>query len=343
MTFVVFIVSSMDDLTNWIARARNEKTGWWGTDRHRYGDLYGFTYLSKFRIQNPQGSDNLLRFDTVAPHTKKIDLYALSDSYGWGLFEHPSLFKNVNKIVYTRLNDRQTTDVTLDKTKKNVLLLETSERNVRLVYEDTTYMQHFFNIKDTENNVSPAFKKNDAFKLKYKLNDIDANIEFNLWDYSFLTPFKEFKADLYYSMFNRLSKGAYLSDDKKYLLYDLTIDTVYKQSSFKPVDKNELRGIIKVLNKVYDQYRSKGFDEVYIAIIPNPVSILYPNYHGLIYNNLISLVQNDRTLKCKVIDLNRVFKQTNEQVYCYSDTHWNRNGERIWLSLVNSALRPFVE
>ncbi len=157
----------------------------------------------------------------------------------------------------------------------------------------------------------------------------------------FLTPLKEFKADTYYALFGRAGKGAYVSDDKKYLLYDLTIDTIYKQSSFKPIEKEELDGIISTLNNIYDLYRSKGFDEVYIAIIPNPVSILYPNYHGLVYNNLTTLVQSNKALKCKVIDANMPFKQTRQQIYCTSDSHWNFNGEKIWLSVVNNALLPF--
>ncbi|MES2426017.1 MAG: hypothetical protein V4560_03555 [Bacteroidota bacterium] len=342
ITFLIFIVSSVDDLTKMVAKVKYKTLSWWGTDKYRYGDLYGFTYLSKFRVDKPQGVDNLIHFDTIAAATKKIDLYALSDSYGWEIFKHPSLFRNVNKITFTRLNDRQVTPITLDTTKKNILLLETSERNIRLVYEDTAYLKHFFEVKNTaDNNAKPAQKQEESIRLKFKLNDIGANVEFNIWDYRFLTPFKEFKADTYYALFGRAGKGAYVSDDKKYLLYDLTIDTIYKQSSFKPIQKEELDGIISTLNNIYDLYRSKGFDEVYIAIIPNPVSILYPNYHGLVYNNLTTLVQSNKALKCKVIDANMPFKQTRQQIYCTSDSHWNFNGEKIWLSVVNNALLPF--
>jgi hypothetical protein len=344
ITFLIFIVSSVDDLTKIFAKAKYKTLSWWGTDKYRYGDLYGFTYLSKFRVDKTQGEDNLVRFDTTAADTKKIDLYALSDSYGWEIFKHPSLFHNVNKITFTRLNDRQITPIKLDSSKKNILLLETSERNIRLVYEDTAYVKRFFDVKSTIDNTAAAGKKQeDNIRLKFKLNDIGANVEFNIWDYRFLTPFKEFKADSYYALFGRAGKGAYVSDDKKYLLYDLTIDTIYKQSSFKPIEKKELDDIITTLNNIYDHYRSKGFDEVYIAIVPNPVSILYPNYHGLKYNHLTELVQNNKSLKCKVIDANTAFKQAQQQIYCTSDSHWNYNGEKIWLSLANEAFKPFAQ
>ena len=343
LTFLVFIVSSVDDLTKIAAKAKYKTLSWWGTDKYRYGDLYGFTYLSKFKIDNPQGEDNLIHFDTTAADSKKIDLYALSDSYGWEIFKHPSLFRNVNKITFTRLNDRQVTPITLDSTKKNILVLETSERNIRLVYEDTAYVKHFFEVQDKlVERPATGKKQEDNIRLKFKLNDIDANVEFNIWDYRFLTPFKEFKSDMYYAMFSRTGKGAYVSDDKKYLLYDLTIDTIYKQSSFKPIEKQELEGIISTLNIIYDHYKSRGFDEVYIAIVPNPVSILYPHYHGLTYNNLITLVQNSKAMKCKVIDANTAFKQARQQIYCTSDSHWNYNGEKIWLSLANEAFKAYA-
>jgi hypothetical protein len=344
LTFLIFIVSSIDDLTKIVAKAKYKTLSWWGTDKYRYGDLYGFTYLSKFRVDKPQGEDNLIHFDTTSGATKKIDLYALSDSYGWEIFKHPSLFRNVNKITFTRLNDRQITPIKLDSTKKNILILETSERNIRLVYEDTAYVKRFFDVQNTAPVQQATGKRQEEnVRLKFKLNGIDANVEFNIWDYSFLTPGKEFKADMYYSMFGRTGKGAYVSDDKKYLLYDLTIDTIYKQSSFKPIEKEELNAIISTLNSIYEHYKSKGFDEVYIAIIPNPVSILYPNYHGLKYNNLTTLVQNNKTLQCKVIDAHTAFKQTIQQIYCASDSHWNFNGEKIWLSLANEAFKPYAQ
>lgn len=340
LTLCVFIISSVDDLTKVFAQAKYKSQAWWGSDKYQYGDLYGFCYLPHFRIKNVEGVSHLTRFDTTASETKKIDLYALSDSYTWGILQYPSLFHDVNKITFTKLNYRQVTSVSLDKTKKNVLLLECSERNLRILYEDTAYLKHFFDVNATvsTNTDAGSEKQADRIRLKFKLNDIDPNIEFNIWDYRFLTPFKEFKAQLYYSLFNRVSKGAYVSEDNKYLLLGETIDTVYKQSAFKPIGKTELNEIIRGINNTYDLYKSKGFDEVYMAIIPNPVSILYPHFHNYTYNRLVSLVQNNKALKCKIIDANAPFKQSKEQIYRYSDSHWNNNGERIWLSLVNNAL-----
>ncbi|MDB5011764.1 MAG: hypothetical protein JWQ06_2553 [Mucilaginibacter sp.] len=341
VTLLILVISSVNDLTRLFAQAKYKSKAWWGSDKYIYGDLYGFCYLPKFRINAPQGVDNRVKFDTTATETKKIDLYALSDSYTWEIFTDPSLFYHVNKITFTRLNDKQVTPITLDKTKKNILILESSERNIRLVYEDTAYLTRFFDFKPSLTVQNTAIKPTNNFRFNFKLNDVDANIEFNLWDYRLLTPFKEFKAQLSYSLFNRINPDAYVSDDKRYLLYGITVDTIYKQSSFKPIGKPELNGIIEALNKTYDYYKSKGFDEVYMAIIPNPVTILYPHYNNYTYNQLIPLVQNDKRLKVKVIDAGESFKQARTQIYCYSDTHWNYNGEKIWLSLVNNILKKY--
>ena len=260
ITLCVFIISSVDDLTKMFAHAKYKSKAWWGSDKYQYGDLYGFSYLPHFRIKDVEGIRNLTRFDTTANETKKIDLYALSDSYIWGILRYPSLFYHVNKITFTKLNYRQVTWVSLDKTKKNVLLLECSERNLRVLYEDTAYLKHFFEVHAmaANNTVAGNEKKAGGFRLNFKLNGIDPNIEFNTWDYRLLTPFKEFKAQLYYSLFNRINKGAYVSDDNKYLLLGETIDTVYKQSAFKAIGEAELNGIIQAINNTCDLYKSKG-------------------------------------------------------------------------------------
>jgi hypothetical protein len=304
-----------------------------------YGDLYGLSYLPHFRVKDPKGQRNLISFQTPSQF-KDIDLYAMSDSYTWSLFLEPQLFYHVNKVQFALFSDREIIQVNLDHHKKNVLVLESSERNIRSIYQDTAYLTRFINLNPgphIEDHLN-ADKTAKKIKLKFKLKDIDPNIEFNLWDYHFLTPIKELKAQLAYSMFNRVNHDVYVSDDQKYLLFAKTIDTVNFESAFKPIDKSELDEIINTMNRAYDYYKAKGFDEVYIAIIPNPVTILYPNFRGNVYNQLIPLIQNNKSLKCKVIDAYTPFKSSSSHLYSYSDTHWTFDGEKVWLSLLNKEL-----
>jgi hypothetical protein len=337
---ILLIISSIDDLTRAIASSRYDSTAWSGSEKYQYGDLYGLSYLAKFRVKKPQGVNNLVKVDTIT-QTRNIDLYAMTDSYTWGILEEPALFNNVNHIKFAVSNERQILPVTLDKTKKNILILESSERNVRALFSDTAYLKRFLDVQQVAQQAQTTQVKEIPKKisLKFKIKEIDPNIEFNTWDYRFLTPIKQLKAQLTHKLFNRVNPDVYVSPDEKYLLYGQTIDTTYIQSSFKPIGKKELNNIINAINNTANYYKAKGFDEVYLAIIPNPVTVLYPTYQGNIYNQLIPLIQNNKTLKCKVVDAYAAFKGSNHQLFCTSDTHWNYNGEKLWVELMNRELR----
>ena len=79
-----------------------------------------------------------------------------------------------------------------------------------------------------------------------------------------------------------------------------------------------------------------GFDEVYLSIIPNKVSILSPDMGK--YNQLIERVQSDLNLKIPVIDTYSDFKKNPTKYYLKSDSHWTCEGRDIWLDKVNNIL-----
>jgi hypothetical protein len=48
---LVLGISSSEQAMRWISKARYQKEGIFGSDKYRFGDLYGLTYLSDFRIE----------------------------------------------------------------------------------------------------------------------------------------------------------------------------------------------------------------------------------------------------------------------------------------------------
>ena len=164
--------------------------------------------------------------------------------------------------------------------------------------------------------------------------NINQAIQFNVFDYNFIIPMFEYKAALNYYLFNRASGDAVISNDRKYLLLRQTITKTDATSSYSPLQPNESEHIVDALNKIYDYYKSAGFNEVYLSVVPNPVTILQP----VGYNNLIPLVQTNTHLKMKVIDLYAVFKHSDQDLYWHGDTHWNYTGIKIWLDMVNRLL-----
>jgi lysophospholipase L1-like esterase len=173
-------------------------------------------------------------------------------------------------------------------------------------------------------------------------NSINNNIEFNLWESKAFTPIKELRALINQRLFNRIDNYVSIGTDGKYLLFSETIDKKgFAASSFQEINDLEIDTLVDRLNSFYFEYKKKGFDEVYLSIIPNPVTILYPNYKGFKYNNLIPRLQQNKKLEIKLIDVFQDFKNSPFQIYQNSDTHWNTNGRNLWLNKINEELSKY--
>ena len=81
----------------------------------------------------------------------------------------------------------------------------------------------------------------------------------------------------------------------------------------------------------------KGFDEIYLAIIPNPVTIINPTLSN--YNELIPTIHKVDTLRMKILDIYSIFKQNPSAYYAKSDSHWNSAGLQLWLDGFNKRLK----
>jgi hypothetical protein len=336
---IVFIFSSVRELTNSFFELRRKPSSlqqWWGSDKGGTGDLYGFTCLPQFAV----GDTSVLRKPTCNDAQKTYNIYAQTDSYTEEIFTHPDYFCGAAKCVYAFTNTGDVLPVYLDKTKKNIVMIECVERNIRKNFIDTNYLTRFIKISTEKINDTKAAEKAHNFHFHFDIKNLDGNYETNIWDYLFLRPIKQLKAKMTFDLFNRTYVDALVSPDGKYLLYQPTVDTAFLESSYKPIADKELKKMVTALNVAYDHFRRLGFDEVYLSIIPNPGSILYPNYKRLQYNQLIPRLENDPSLKLKVFDIYQVFKNSPEKdkLYQRSDTHWTRFGAMVWLNEFNRQM-----
>lgn len=336
-TIVIYVVSSSNTLTAKVYLYKYKSTspvlrydGW------RYGDLFGMSYLPDFQILRDRKSE----VERLPCENKKgINLYAMCDSYVWFYLPADSLYCGVDNFKFAKFNNRETINVQLDTSKINVLLLESTERNLRpILHED--YIHRFLTVsQDTSIRPKAAgqslYTQAENFLFNKK---IDKNIELNVWETALFTPFKAFKAGLNYELFDRVDEQVEVSTNRDRLYYAMTIDTTYLESAFKHISESEMQGIINELNQVYDYYKDLGFDEVYLSIIPNPVTIFEPNYRGLKHNKLIDRIQGSAKLKIPFIDVYSVYKNTSLNPYYVSDTHWNMTGAYMWLNEVNKEL-----
>jgi hypothetical protein len=167
--------------------------------------------------------------------------------------------------------------------------------------------------------------------------NINQNLEFNLFDYIIFNPLKELKAQLNYKLFGRISKEVSIIPNQPYLFLSETVNAESSISSFNPIDDNQIGKVVTTLNSTYSHYRSIGFDAVCFSIIPNPVSIICPEYKT--YNDIIRRVQNHPDLIMPMINIIDRLDSAHCQVYQFSDSHWNYNGFNLWVNEFNKYLR----
>ena len=304
----------------------------WGLtkDSYRYGDLYRLSNLPQFK-QEQLPCNNTPRFNSPTDSTA---LYIIGDSFT----EHQRVVKqDFNVGAYTRIHWNEAETIQLDTSRRNILVLQTVERHFR---------EHF--AAEVRNfTVGPKQPKVSEFSFENWVTEVYQSFEETLKESEeslasflfsgdiFLT-LKEWKANLNLQWFGRHSDQVALSPDKTQLLFVWDTDSSRITSSFKHLPDEELKTLIKQVNQTRKHYKSLGFDEVYLSIIPNKTSIVAPNLGP--YNHLIERVQRDSTLQVPFIDVWTPYTQRPTTVYSLSDTHWSCTGRAIWLEKVNEVI-----
>ena len=340
----LLVVSNARKYMEQISNARNESHSWWGAHNCPEGDLVQMGYM-----------DYVPKFHSLLDYTftrqprngsEKIALYASGDSYIWkvpdtayaGIAAYKFAWRFQRDLVYT-----------LDTSKRNVLLIELSERYVRAYFNTTDMFKHVYDsAKKAQGAVWVAPRNNirtagllPALHLPFGIHKddifnprVNQNLEYNIFNYNFLNPVRSFKALMTYRLFQRASGQVTISQNDDYLLLTTTTLPVHENSSYEPVSDAQLNLYVQTFNAIYDHYRAEGFDEVYVSIIPNPASIVQPEG----YNQLIPRLEHHPALRMKSISVYDDYRQTKKIIYRRGDTHWNNNGLQLWLQKVNGML-----
>ena len=356
----LMVASTSGPIMHFLNTKRAGLSGWAGV-HHAVGagDLVSMAYLDKeknfyeakdYRFTRPSDTGN-----------RNIDLYVYGDSYVWEVPD--SAFGHISHYHFAR-RDYTDLNYTLDPHKKNILLIEDGERFIRPYFQ-------YFAIFDHVRKEAPALGgysspgsgnagleggpgelgSGNAGRPKEALLGIKAdllfnpgishNLEFNMFGYAFMDPVKLLKASATYRLFGRASGDVVVSENGKYLFLRQTVAAHDLLSSYNPISQQELALLINHLNTIYEHYKRDGFDEVYLSIVPNPVSILQPNY----YNGLIPALQKGPALKMPVIDVYSIFAKSPDPgaLYRVGDSHWNNNGLQVWIRAVNQMLGETVK
>ncbi|WP_460946688.1 hypothetical protein [Spirosoma daeguense] len=297
------------------------------TDQSRFGDLYQFSALPQFKQKWPVYPTSHRSNDTASTH-----LYIIGDSFTHPLFLSQSDFRVSH---YERWDQGAPAQCKLDSTKRNVLLIESVERNVR----------QNFAIKSTQTLPTITYKSENwitklskRFDRNFHRSRIESRLESALFNHDWAFCFKEIKAALTLNWFNRTDIQVTLSTDQQHLFYFMDTDKrLPLNSSFAPISDSEIDSLIFTINATSEHYRRLGFDEIFLSIIPNKASILDTNRTD--YNHLIERIQESPKLKIPIINTYAAYRQSTISPYLKGDTHWNCEGREIWLKLIWEKLR----
>lgn len=295
-------------------------------DDYRYGDLYRMSNLAEFKspIEECPPKENT--------KTTNTSLIIMGDSFTEKERIDKSNFNGLS--TYQRFFITDTIRTKLDKSKKNILIIETVERHFR-----ERFTEPYSNLQLFDNQ--SVIEEIDGRSLLQRV--LKGHIPYSaerhesvLFSSDFFFTLKEWKAWVNCKIFGRIDDKVMLSKDGKNILYQVDAQPKGITSSFDVISEEEINKIVENLNDTYTYYKKAGFDEVYLTIAPNKTSILGTDLG--VYNHLIERVQQNTNLKMPFFDVYSPFKNSKKMLYGVGDTHWNCEGKQIWLDEVNEKL-----
>ncbi|MHA8065769.1 hypothetical protein V7S76_03700 [Aquirufa sp. ROCK2-A2] len=330
-----------------------------GSHLYQYGDLFGLSFLKDFKVRKIDYVDKPLHVDQLP---RDLSLYMICDSYVFGPFEGKSdYFSRVKDFHILKLKDPQWNPPKFNPKNKNILVFEIVLRNVynQMNMKNITDKSNFSNLSALPTNsisgssvpiqTTPPESFNlldDVRKWMSSVNqkvmrtlyhkNIETHLELIMFDFNFLLPLKVWKAEWFFKYFNRINGAVVLSKDRKFLFMENTVDPKYKGSSNYPISDAEIEEQVNQINQLNDFFKSKGFDQVLFSIIPNPYDLVSSQEFG--QNNQIKRVLASKNLKAKLFDISPHLAVNAQNNFFPSDSHWNANGSKIWLTEFNKYL-----
>jgi hypothetical protein len=300
----------------------------------RYGDLYRFSNLPQFKQKQIECKR---QFGGVEV-SKKLDvaLYTIGDSFlrPWRINEYDFPYKYYRNISW----EEDHVAIQLDSTVKNVLLLECVERHTRerfnvvpknyILQKDIVPLPWTppTRLQRVKNKIMPIW---EAMKTTCFTPETADHLEHMFFSADWILPIKELKAAINLDWFNRVNSSAGMSKDKKHIFYFKDMDTSMINSTYKALADSELNKMVANVDSTIKAYKSMGFDEVFVSVIPNKSSILAPN--DGIYNHLAERFEKASEGKFETIDIYKEYVQNRNIVFGINETHWTCFGKNIWV------------
>ncbi|RYF77172.1 MAG: hypothetical protein EOO39_04580 [Cytophagaceae bacterium] len=308
-------------------------------NQYSYGDLYNMSNLPEFKETDIYVNGELTDADKPTKRYPDVDVYTLGDSFT----NIDTSFYAGHRNFHRWVGNKIPLEVTLDTTKKNILVVQIIERVLQERMYSPEYEAIFINggfvpigvprneAKQIQSAESAKEEPTTSWLLTRFGTEINQRIEFVLFNGPLAIRFKEAKAELLFKLFGRTA-GTAASRDKKHLFYKVEMDSTTSYSSFYPIADKRLDTLVSNVNAFRRHYLQMGFKEVYLCLVPNKATILDPTYGT--YNHQIERLENNPRLEAPIISTIDTLRQ-HPDWYHLGDGHWNRQGKKFWLRQVN--------
>ena len=306
-----------------------------------YGDLYNMTNLATFKEENIGEHMMLTARDKPARRYDNVHFYNFGDS-----FTDIDTSYYAGGFNFRASQNEHLQPIHLDRSKKNILFFQFIERVIRERLQPSVYSAMYIQngVMDTTGKgpLPPQAAAKPSPLPDWALaqfgHDMSARLEFILFNFKPFLTLKETKSQFTLDVLGRVP-AAEVSRNHRHVFYRIEANGLSASSSFYPVDAAELKQVVRVMNTLRDYYKKMGFDEVYVAFIPNKVTVLEPEHRpfGQPYNHLIERLEADTTLKTPLLSFYGTVTKHPEW-YHLGDGHWTNQGKRYWLSRVNALI-----
>ncbi|MBC8155127.1 MAG: hypothetical protein H7Z72_19735 [Bacteroidetes bacterium] len=323
----LYVLSFMPSTVQNLVMARHRLPAWnpLASDKLRFGDLYGISFLSAFRLPYQNQATRVGPAEGGARYSVRL----LGDSYMAVSRIRTAAFSGADTLTLGGIDEVLMGKSTVPPVdSRSILVLESTERLMRYRFGADTAVA---TAVDPEANL-PWLQQQTLRLIRGFCRNPSTDLEYMVFDYGLFRPLKETRADLTYRWFGRISDGVGLAADGQRLYLKETIDDD-KHSAFTRLDSAEVRLMVDKLNRVGQLARQQGYRAVFLSIVPNPVSVIEPGRGP--YNHLVERVEQHPDLKLGVISLYDRFRADGRRYYHPSDSHWNQAGVDAWVLTMN--------
>jgi hypothetical protein len=329
---LVLGISSSDQAMRWLSKSRYLQEGNLGSDKYRYGDLYGLSYLPDFRMLK---DTSLIVNQFTSAGRRDTDLYIIGDSYLYSYIQMDTAnFARSKRVFFRKWSEGGASPIAIHPSgNKKVLLIESVERNIASVIDLLSVKAHL-----EEYDAPLTWNESLNATLKDALYDprLEQNIDFTLFNFQGLSFLKSLKAQANLDIFKRTTPEVVLSKDHQFLYMKETMDSLQKGSSFYPFSSEDIQVLLGRMTKIEQYAHIRGFDEVIFSLIPNPVAITRTESRRT--NQLIVSLSKANHVRLHILDPTQVLAKGGKSYFFKSDSHWNQQGAQAWLNQLNQYL-----